>query len=396
MNEALDELRTELGSLDPALKARLDGRGFDPEWLVRLAEPLAIGPVSLRSREAAKARREERNRVSGAVAVPNEAELRLPPEPRSEAAATLAAHGRAALERGEVAFCVMAGGMATRMGGVVKALVRVVAECTFLDLRLQENAFWGARSGHVVPLWLMTSEATEGPIRAALEGKRAPAHVKTFEQNLGLRLTPDGTLFRDDAGHPSTYATGHGDLVDALRRSGYLRAFRERGGKYVWITNVDNLGATIDEVLLGMFLDANVDVQVEVVKKVKGDRGGIPVHAAGKLQVLEEFRLPVGFDAAQVRVFNTNTFLVRADALDEAPIAWNWFEVEKTVADRRAVQYERLLQELTAALRAGYVRVPREGAASRFLPVKDPDELERRRGAIAAVARSRGMLQGET
>jgi UTP--glucose-1-phosphate uridylyltransferase len=57
-----------------------------------------------------------------------------------------------------------------------------------------------------------------------------------------------------------------------------------------------------------------------------------------------------------------------------------------------AVQFERLLQELTAALPAIYARVPREGAASRFLPVKDHEELGARQRDIAAVARARGML----
>jgi UTP--glucose-1-phosphate uridylyltransferase len=39
-----------------------------------------------------------------------------------------------------------------------------------------------------------------------------------------------------------------------------------------------------------------------------------------------------------------------------------------------------------------YVRVPRDGAASRFLPVKDHDELARRRDEIRAVVNARGMV----
>jgi UTP--glucose-1-phosphate uridylyltransferase len=110
------------------------------------------------------------------------------------------------------------------------------------------------------------------------------------------------------------------------------------------------------------------------------------------MQVLEEFRLPRGFDAESVRVFNTNTFLVRADLLLAAEVAWSWFEVEKNVDGAPAVQFERLLQEITTALDAAYVRVPRYGAAARFLPVKDWDELARRKGDIEAVVRARGML----
>ena len=48
--------------------------------------------------------------------------------------------------------------------------------------------------------------------------------------------------------------------------------------------------------------------------------------------------------------------------------------------------------DLTRALPAAYVRVPREGAAARFLPVKDPDELARRAPQIQAALRARKIL----
>jgi UTP--glucose-1-phosphate uridylyltransferase len=242
----------------------------------------------------------------------------------------------------------------------------------------------------------MTSEATHDALAAALKEKHAPDHVALFMQNLSLRLNPDGTLFFDDAGEPSVHATGHGDLVDALRRSKLLDTFVARGGKYVWIANLDNLGATIDPVLLGMFIAASgtggVSVQGEMCRKEGGDRGGIPVHAEGRLQVLEEFRLPKGFDPTTVNVFNTNTFLVRAEPLLEHPFTWTYFEVEKKVDGRPAIQYERLIQEITSHLPSTYVEVPRDGAESRFLPVKDWDELAKRRPTIEVVAKARGMV----
>jgi UTP--glucose-1-phosphate uridylyltransferase len=300
--------------------------------------------------------------------------------------------GADAMAKGQLAFCVLAGGMATRMGGVVKALVEAIPERTFLSLRLAENRSAGKRAQCTIPLWLMTSDATDAPIRAALKEANAPPHVRAFMQNLSVRLSPDGRIFKDSQGKPSLHASGHGDLVDALRRSGYLADFVASGGEYVWIANLDNLGASIDAAILGRFIDAKRDVMVEVCEKAAGDKGGIPVHALGKLQVLEEFRLPKGFDAATVRVFNTNTFLVRTDKLQHARIDWSFFEVEKKVDGKPAIQYERLLQELTSALDATYVRVPREGKESRFLPVKDHEELARRKEAIREVAEGRGML----
>jgi UTP--glucose-1-phosphate uridylyltransferase len=393
MTMSESQLRAELSSLPGPLRQRLDAAGFD-------AERLALLAASLHTKTEA----EERNRVRGLVEPPGLEDVTDAPVRGSPDRERLAARGLAAIRRGELAFCVMAGGMATRMGGVVKALVEAFDAKTFLALRLHENATWSRRAETPVPLWLMTSEATDGPIRAELERSKAPAHVATFTQDLGLRLTHEGRLFQDEQGQPSTYSPGHGDLPDALRRSGLLAPFLARGGKYVWIANLDNLGASIDEALLGTFIELaerGTEVLVEVAPKVPGDRGGIPVWADAqdedgrvvrRLQVLEEFRLPVGFDATSVRVFNTNTFLVSARALADLRVRWSWFQVEKKVDGRPAVQFERLLQELTSATGAAYVSVPRDGIESRFLPVKDFDELAKRAHEIRTVAEARGMM----
>jgi UTP--glucose-1-phosphate uridylyltransferase len=389
------KLRAELSALPASLTAHLKEWGFDPERLVQLAAPLAE-----RAAGHAAPDKDERNRMRGLVEPPRPEDVADAPTPGTPEHARLSAVGLQAIRGGQLAFCVLAGGMATRMGGVVKALVEAFDGKTFLQLRLGDNAHWTKLAGRPVPLWLMVAEATEGPTQAALKAAGAPAHVQTFRQEVALRLTKDGTLFHADDGAPSSYSPGHGDLPDALVRSGLLSAFTAAGGKYVWITNLDNLGATIDPSILGQFIEKGADVAVEVAPKEAGDKGGIPVwgdalDSAGttvrRLQVLEEFRLPKGFDAASVRVFNTNTFLVRAEALAATRIRWTWFEVEKKVGDRTAVQFERLLQELTSAMPATYFRIPRDGTSSRFLPVKDHEELARRRETIKAVASARGM-----
>jgi UTP--glucose-1-phosphate uridylyltransferase len=377
-------LRQELSVLEPTVRARLAAAGFDEARFVTLALSV-VGPGD------AAARRRARNAVKGPVQAPAEGEIAKLPAPGTAEADRLAERGAKALAAGELAFCTMAGGMATRMGGIVKALAEVTPGHTFLSMRLAENRTASARAGRPIPLWLMTSEATHDALGDALKQAHAPAHVGCFMQDLSLRVTPEGALFRDARGAPSLYATGHGDLVDAVRRTRLLQDFLAQGGKYVWITNVDNLGASIDPVLLGRFIESGADVQCEVCPKA-GDKGGIPVHAEGRLEVLEEFRLPEGFDPTTVHVFNTNTFLVRAAAMAETTFPWTYFEVEKTVDGRTAIQFERLIQELTAHLRTVYVEVPRDGDVSRFLPVKDMGELAKRRPTIEAVAAKRGML----
>ena len=329
--------------------------------------------------------------MQGPVEAPHDSDIDRPPEPGSAAEAEALELGRASLRAGEVACVVLAGGMATRMGGVVKALVEALPGRSFLDLRLEQQARWAAH-GWRVPLWLMTSHATDDPIRRRLGPLLADDGLATFPQDSSLRLTPEGGLFHDAEGHVQPYATGHGDLPDALRRSGLLSRFIERGGRSLLIANLDNLAADIDPVLLGWHLAHGAALTVEIVAKEGGDRGGGPVRWGDRTVVLEDVRLPPGFDTGSVPYFSTNTFWADAQALAALSFEWTYARVEKQVEGRTAIQFERILNELTRALPSRYLLVPRAGTRGRFLPVKDEPELARRRPEIERLfdAASRG------
>jgi UTP--glucose-1-phosphate uridylyltransferase len=282
--------------------------------------------------------------------------------------------------------------MATRMGGVVKALVDALPGKSFLDLRLREVEVIRERYGALPPLWLMTSLATDDQIKSALGDRRRGDDVATFLQGVSLRLTPDGKLFLGADGRPSEHAPGHGDLPDALERSGLLERFVKRGGKTLMMTNIDNLGGTLDPLILGFHLAHGLPVTSEVVDKLGSDRGGIPVRVNDKPCVLEEFRIPPSFDPATVRVFNTNVFHFDAKALLELDMPWTFFTVTKKVEGQPVIQFERLVNEVTSVLPTKYLHLPRTGDDARFLPVKDNDELAARVPEIEAVARAHGWL----
>jgi UTP--glucose-1-phosphate uridylyltransferase len=380
-----DTLAEELDALPAEVRALLSHHHFDRTRFFELAERLSDAHADdIRD-----------NRVRGVVTPCEASDLARLPEPGSAEEARLRALGEAALRAGQCALIVLAGGMATRMGGVVKALVEAVPGSTFLDLRLREADALAARYGARAPLWLMSSHTTDGPIREALGARLDGYDVAVFPQFLSLRLTPQGHVFKDAHGEPSVHAPGHGDLPDALGKSGLLTRFVAGGGKLVMVTNLDNLGGGLDPLIVGMHLDDERPVTCEVVDKLPGDRGGIPVRLDGRPVVLEEFRLPTSFDPESVRVFNVNTFVFDAEALQKLDIEWTYFVVHKKVDDVPVVQFERLVGEVTSALATRYLVVPRVGAASRFLPVKDHDELARRKDEIAAVARTRGMLGAE-
>ena len=117
-----------------------------------------------------------------------------------------------------------------------------------------------------------------------------------------------------------------------IRSSGTLAELQRRGVRTIVVSNVDNLGARLDPVVVGMHVLAGTPLTVEVVAK-GSDTGGAPARVDGHPQLLEAFRFPPEFDQARIPVFNTNTSLIEVDALAD-PVDLTWLVVEKTVDDR--------------------------------------------------------------
>jgi UTP--glucose-1-phosphate uridylyltransferase len=334
------------------------------------------------------------NAVKGVLTPPQPGEVTPLPALGTAERSRLRARGLELIGEGKVGAVILAGGMATRFGGVVKAVVPAWGQRSFLELKHADLRAVGQRAGGRVHVYVMSSFATHDLIGAHLtERGLVDPQVEVFPQFVSLRLTPEGQLFREADGALSPYATGHGDLTFALRRSGVLARFRAAGGQVLVMSNVDNLGATLDPALIALHLESGVALTAEVVRKAPGDAGGAPARLDGVPQIIEGFRFPKDFDQNSIPVFNTNTFLLDAAAIDR-DFALPYYRVEKVVDGRTAVQFERLVGELTAFVSTRFVEVPREGDDGRFLPAKDPEELARRQGAIAQVTASKRGLEG--
>ena len=354
-----------LDELDPETRGLLERFAFDDTLF-----------EALRARVARRELSPESNVVRGVLAPPDPDELTPLPEPGGALHEEAREEGLRALRAGEVAQVVLAGGMATRFGGVVKAVLEAVDGRSFLDAKLGATLDLEQALGTAVPVVLMTSFATDDVVRRHVAERRLGQPI-FCHQSVSLRLRPSGELFVDDEGRPSPYAPGHGDLFGALSRSGALSRLRESGVRTVTVSNVDNLGARVDPVVVGMHLLAGAPLTTEVAPK-EGDLGGAPVKVDGVLQLLEGPRFPPGFDQGLVPVFNTNTALFALDVLDREHDL-TWLYVEKDVGGRAAVQLERVYHEVTRFVPTTYLVVPRRGPRGRFLPIKTPADLERAR-----------------
>ena len=373
MDDYLEELKARQRRL-------LEEHGFNREVFESLRERYCRGDWQ-----------PEDNRLKAQVEEPRNGDIVAMPERGGERWQRWRQRGLQALESGEVGLLVLNGGMATRFGSVVKGCVEVFDGQSFLGLKLRDAARWEA------PVLLMNSFSTQEATRAHLKEEQYfgtdPENVLDYTQNISLRLTPSGELFGVEEDE-ILYAPGHGDVAESTRRS-VLDDFRERGGKYLLMSNVDNVLASLDPVVVGSHVEAverdGVEMSVESVDNQGSTTGGMPARVDGQLQVVEAFRFPSDFDASGIPVYNTNTFIFNADALDQ-DFELTWFIVEKEVGGERAIQFERLAGELSAFLKTRFLQVPRTGKGSRFLPIKRRSDLEENRSFLKEVieARQRG------
>lgn len=365
--------------LDPQTLQSLTPYGFEEAALDAFAGRLALSSSNV---------------VKGVLVPPRADDVRPLPALGTTERHRLREAGLEHIRKGHVGVVILAGGMATRFGGVVKAVVPVLGEKSFLELKHDDLRAVQARAGGPVHTWVMSSFATHERILGHIaERKLTAPPVEVFPQFASLRLTPEGGLFREADGTLSPYATGHGDFTFALRRSGVLAKFRQGGGRVLVMSNVDNLGATLDPALVALHVESRAAITAEVVRKEAGDKGGAPARLNDVPQIIEGFRFPKDFDQDSIPVFNTNTFLLDAAAIDR-DFDLPFYRVEKSVEGRTAIQFERLVGELTAFVPTRFIEVPREGPDGRFLPAKDPEELKRRLPSIAAVTQSRRGLEG--
>jgi UTP--glucose-1-phosphate uridylyltransferase len=357
-----------LADVDADARAVLERYGFDDARFEGLRARVAAGELS-----------PARNVVEESVEPLEGGDVTPLPEPGTPAYEDARAAGLDALRAGEVAVVVLAGGMATRFGGVVKALVEAVDGRSFLEIVLDEAERLGDALGVEIPVALMTSFATDAPLRNLVASRRGPRPL-LFSQFAAPRLTHDGSLFRGPAGEASLYGPGHGDLLEAIRASGTLAALRARGVRTLAVSNVDNLGARLDPVVVGAHLLADTPYTAEVALK-EGDLGGAPARVGGRPMLLEAPRFPPAFDHDSLPVFNTNTGLIEVAALErDYPLTWLY--VEKEVDGRVAVQLERVYHELSAFVPTTFLLVPRRGPRGRFYPIKVPADLERSRDEL--------------
>mmetsp|Transcript_238 Transcript_238/g.512 ORF Transcript_238/g.512 Transcript_238/m.512 type:complete len:1057 (+) Transcript_238:128-3298(+) len=289
------------------------------------------------------------------------------------------------------------GGLGTGMGlDKAKSLLEVKNGDTFLDLTAKQVMCMRKEFGQNVKFMLMNSFSTSDdtleffrtkyPNLAAEEGlemlqnKVPKLCAKTFEP----------AVCESDPSN-EWCPPGHGDLYAALIGSGRLDALLEGGYKYMFVSNSDNLGATLDLKILTHFATTDASFMMECCARTENDKKGghLAVRNSDKHLILRESAMcadedePAFQDITKHRFFNTNNLWIRLDKLKEIVDKFGGFiplpmiKNSKTVdpkddSSQKVVQLETAMGAAIECFDgASAIVVPR----TRFAPVKKCNDL---------------------
>lgn len=296
--------------------------------------------------------------------------------------------------------CVMLklnGGLGTGMGlDKAKSLLKVKGQETFLDLTAKQVLSMREKFGMKVKFMLMNSFSTSADTLSHLKKRYPELAAEEGLEMLQNKVPKIDATTLEPATCPSNpdnewCPPGHGDLYAALVGSGCLDSLLKDGYKYMFVSNSDNLGATLDLNILTHFATSGAPFMMECCVRTENDKKGghLAVRKSDQRLILRESAMcadedePDFQDITKHRFFNTNNLWIQLEKLKEIidssggfiplPMIKNKKNVDpKDDSSQKVLQLETAMGAAIECFEgASAISVPR----SRFAPVKKCNDL---------------------
>jgi len=289
-----------------------------------------------------------------------------------------------------IAVIKLNGGLGTSMGlSAAKSLLPVKGNMNFLDIITRQVLALRSGTGYEVLLMFMNSYNTEADTLNYLEKYPDLSRQKlpiSFLQNKFPRIRQDNLKpYENEDPDKMWNPPGHGDIFAALSSSGLLDKMIDAGYRYAFVSNSDNLGATVDT-CIPAYMEANdIHFLMEVCARTEADRKGghLCQDKHGQLMLREVAQCPPEeldeFQNVELySYFNTNNLWIDLKALQWNLIAGEGIILLPLIVNPKNVDGTPVYQ-LETAMGAAIsvfngaraVLVPR----SRFSPVKKNNDL---------------------
>jgi len=264
-----------------------------------------------------------------------------------------------ALKNGELAIVTLAGGAGSRWtkgAGTVKSLnpFAKFAEKhrTFVEVHLAKNRKISKLANRFTPHVFTTSYLTHTAIEQFLEGKDYYGCKDVVElspgKSIGLRIIPterelrymweempqqlldeqsqkmqeslhnalinwarekgEAEDYTDNLPGQCIHPVGHWYEIPNLLLNGTLQKLLAENPnlKYLYIHNIDTLGANTDPAIFGHFIESKSALSVEVITRKLDDRGGGLAKIDGKVRLIEGLALPNDSIEFGLTYYNSN------------------------------------------------------------------------------------------
>jgi UTP--glucose-1-phosphate uridylyltransferase len=287
------------------------------------------------------------------------------------------------------------GGLGTSMGlEKAKSLITVRDGLNFLDLILHQTLRLREKYKVALPLIFMNSFKTHLDTMMRIEDfDRGPAGLPlAFVQHRYPKILEKTLAPAEWPTNPELEwnPPGHGDFYTALITSGLLEKLLAKGIYYAFVSNSDNLGAIMDERILGYLAAEGLEFVMEVAERTASDKKGghlAKVVKSGHLILRElaqckENDIECFQNIERHRYFNTNSLWMDLRAVERVFIENRMMPLDmivnaKTLDPRdpkspSVFQIETAMGSAISAFdKAKAVCVPR----TRFAPVKTTADL---------------------
>ncbi len=212
------------------------------------------------------------------------------------------AQGELAIASGKVAMVLVAGGQGTRLGfDLPKGMYPIgpVSGRTLFQMHVDSLRGAMRRFGVSIPLLVMTGPSTHEPT------------VRYFQENANLGLKPQeliifqqgtmpaidartGKILMESTSSIALSPDGHGGIVRALSKTGWLDQAQGQGIEHLFYAQVDNpLVRACDPLLIGLHRLGQSQATTQVVeKRFATEKVGNVVNLDGKTQIIEYSDLP--------------------------------------------------------------------------------------------------------
>lgn len=281
------------------------------------------------------------------------------------------------------------GGLGTSMGlSKAKSLLPIKNGMSFLEIICKQILYYRNKFQIEIPLLLMDSYNTQADCQKEIERIGFKQSLPTsFLQNKVPRLnakdlTPVTLSDKKEEWCPP----GHGDIYLAMHTSGILDRLIETGFEYAFLSNGDNLGATIEPFILEYFAQENLEFAMEMTPKTLADKKGGAIYRKmvggvfQGLELLETAQVPEEHEhefsgMGKFRTFSTNNLWINLKALKEklkqGHLKLSLIVNPKTIEGIDVLQLETAMGSAIGNFqRTKGIIIPRE----RFAPVKKTED----------------------